>query len=144
MARVPSANWIAFQLSFQHWLTSPVAGLRQRVLDVSVAVGVAAVLDPGQRRAGVGLQRADQLVVAGPAVVLVQQDQEQRRGVGGPEVRRVRALTARGELAESQLVQDLAGLLLVEVVAARRPGAAASTRSVVAASRAGRAAPGSW
>jgi hypothetical protein len=65
------------------------------------------------------LQLADQLVVAGPAVVLVQQDEEQRRGVGAPEVRRVRPLAARGQLAEAQLVQDLAGLLLVEVVAHR-------------------------
>ena len=117
---MPSANWIEFQLSFQHWLTSPVVGLRQLVLDVAVAVEVAAVLDPGQRGAGVGLEGADQLVVAGPAVVLVQQHEEQRRGVGGSEVRGVRALAARGELAEAQLVQDLAGLLLVEVVAHRR------------------------
>ena len=50
-------------------------------------------------------------------MVLVEQDEEQRRRVGGSEVRRVRALPARGELAEAQLVEDLAGLLLVEVVA---------------------------
>jgi hypothetical protein len=50
-------------------------------------------------------------------VVLVQQNEEQGCGIGGPEVRGVRELTARGELAEAQLVQDLVRLLLVEVVA---------------------------
>jgi hypothetical protein len=75
------------------------------------------VLDPVQGRTGIGLQGAYELRVARPAVVLVQEDEEQGRGVGGPEVRGVRELTARGELAEAQLVQDLARLLFVEVVA---------------------------
>ena len=86
------------------------------VLDVAVAVEVAAVLDPGQRSAGVALERADERVVAGPAVVLVEEDEEQRRRVGASEVRRMGALAACGELTEAQLVQDLSGLLLVEVV----------------------------
>jgi hypothetical protein len=28
LRELPSANWIEFQLSFQHWLISPVVGLR--------------------------------------------------------------------------------------------------------------------
>src|ERR1700722_16865055 len=94
-----------------------------RVLDVTVPVGVAAVIDPLQRRSGIWLERAYERVVAGPAVILVEQDQEQRRGVGRPEVGRVRALAASRELAEAQLVQDLAGLAFVEVLALARLGA---------------------
>ena len=49
-------------------------GVAALVLDVAVAVEVAAVLDPSQRGASVRLQLANQRVVAGPAVVLVEQD----------------------------------------------------------------------
>src|SRR5437868_10082173 len=55
--------------------------------------------------------------MTGPALELVEQDEEQRRGVGGSVIRRVRSLSGHGEFAESQLVQDLAGLRLAEVVA---------------------------
>src|ERR1700733_9766782 len=57
------------------------------VLDVSVAVAIPAVLDPGQSCTGVWLQRPDEVVVAGPTVVLVEEDQEQGGGVRGSEVR---------------------------------------------------------
>ena len=143
-ASVPSANWIEFQLSFQHWLTSPVTRVAAFVLDVAVAVEVPAVLDPGQRRTGVGLELADEPVVAGPAVVLVEQDEEQRRRVGGPEVRRVRSLAQRRQLAEAQLVQDLARLLLVEVVARLRLAGGEQRAAWWRRARAGTAAPGSW
>src|SRR6202034_4449871 len=83
------------------------------VLDVPIAIGVPAGLDPGQRRTSMGLERADKLIVARPTVVLVKENQEQRRCVGAPVVRGVRALPARGELAKAQLVQDLARLLFV-------------------------------
>ena len=54
--------------------------------------------------------------VAGPALVLVEQHHEQRRGVGGAVVRRVRPLLEGGQLAVAHLVQDAAGILVAEVV----------------------------
>ena len=63
------------------------------------------------------LERADEIVVARPTLVLVKEDKEQRRCVGAPVVRGVRTLSTRGELAKAQLVQDLARLLFMEVVA---------------------------
>ena len=74
---------------------------------------------PGPR-----LQLAHQLRVAGPALVLVEQHHEQRRGVGVAVVRRVRPLLERGHLAVAHLVQDPARVLLAEVVDARCPAAA--------------------
>ena len=102
--------------SFQHWFTSPVAGCGVGTRRSRRRRG-RRIVDPRQGGAGVGLERADELGVAGPALVLVEEDEEQRRGVGGPEVRRVRPLAEGGELAEAKLVEDLARLLLAEVVA---------------------------
>jgi hypothetical protein len=51
------------------------------VRDVPVALEICVLVDPGQRRPGLKLQLPDQPGVAGPALVLVQQDDKQRRRV---------------------------------------------------------------
>src|SRR5581483_3122782 len=57
------------------------------VLDVPVAVAVAVAVDPREGGAGMGLELSHQLAIAGPALGLVEQDQEQRRRIGAAEVR---------------------------------------------------------
>ena len=91
-------------------------GIAPLVFDVAVAVAIAVVVDPVHRGARLGLQSAHQLAVARPALVFLQQDQEQRRGVGGAVVGRVRRVLEGGHLAEAQLVRDLAGLRVAEGV----------------------------
>src|SRR5262249_32299774 len=86
------------------------------VLDVAVAVAVAEAVDPVQRRPSRALQLAGQGGVARPALVLVQKYQEQRRRVCTAVVGRVRPFAEGGQLAEAQLVEDLARLLLAVVV----------------------------
>ena len=66
---------------------------------------------------------ANEVVVAGEAPVLRQQDQPERRRVGGAVVRAVRLLAEHRQLAAADLVQDLAGLLVAEVVDLASPGA---------------------
>ena len=87
---------------------------------------------------------ARQRRVARPALVLLEQDQEERRGVGGAVVGRVRPLLEGGHLAEAQLVQDLAGLLVAEGVVASAPGTAPASAASSPPARARTAAPGSW
>ena len=94
-------------------LVAPLVG------DVAVALQVGVVVDPGQGRARLLLERSDELGVAGPALVLVEQHDVERRRVDGAVVGRVRPLLERGHLAEAQLVEDAAGVLVAEVVAAR-------------------------
>ena len=94
-------------------LVAPLVG------DVAVALQVGVVVDPGQRRARLLLERPHELRVAGPALVLVEQHHVERRRVDGAVVGRVRPLLEGGHLAEAQLVQDAAGVLVAEVVAAR-------------------------
>ena len=114
------------------------------VLDVAVAVAVAVAIDPGDRRARLALQLARQRAVARPALVLLEQDQEQRRRVGAAVVGRVRPLLEGGHLAEPQLVQDLARLLVAERIVdpalEQRQRAQRGRRPA----RARTAAPGSW
>ena len=86
------------------------------VPDVAVAHQVGVLVDPVERRPGLRLELAHQPAVAGPALVLVEQDHEQRGGVGVAVVRRVRPLLERGQLAVAHLVQDPAGVLVAEVV----------------------------
>lgn len=87
------------------------------VLDVAVAVPVAVLVDPAQRCQRVVPQAPDGLVVAGPAPVLGEQDQPELGGVSAAVVRSERFLAAAGQLAAANLVQDLARLLVGEVVA---------------------------
>ena len=86
------------------------------VLDIAVAIAVAAVLDPLQGGPRVWLKRVDERIVRRPAVILVEEHQEQRRRIRCAEVGGMRSLAARGELAEAQLVQDLARLPFLEVI----------------------------
>jgi hypothetical protein len=86
------------------------------VLQVTVSVGVARALDPGERRPGSRLQAPDELVVARPALELVEQDEEQRGGVVGAVVRGLGHLPQGRQLAPPELVQDLARLGVAEVV----------------------------
>ena len=64
------------------------------------------MIDPVQRGARVGFERAHQIRVAGPAFVLIQQHEEERRGVTGTVVGRLRPFVEMGQLAETQLVKD--------------------------------------
>ena len=73
-------------------------------------------VDPRERRARVRFEPADEVGVARPALELVEQDQEEGTRVGAAVVGRVWTLAEHGELAEAQLVQDLAGLGVAEVV----------------------------
>ena len=72
-----------------------------------------------QRSARLELEITDQLPITGPTLVLVEQDDEQRRGVGAAVVRGVRTLLERGELAVTHLVEDPARVLVAEVVGPR-------------------------
>ena len=83
------------------------------VVDVAVAVVIPIRIDPGQRRPCLELEVADDLVVAGPGRVLVQENQEERRRVGGSVVGRLRPFL------ESRQLEDLARLFVSKVVDAR-------------------------
>ena len=84
--------------------------------DVAVALEVGVLVDPVQRRAGLALEVAHELPVARPPLVLVEQHDVERRGVGAAVVRRVRPLLERGHLAVAHLVEDPPGILVAEVV----------------------------
>jgi hypothetical protein len=62
------------------------------------------------------LEVADELAVARPALVLVQQHDVERRRVHAAVVRGVRPLLERGHLPVAHLVQDPARILVAEVV----------------------------
>ena len=95
---------------------SQALGRARAVLDVAVVVAVAEPVDPlerGQYARAV----SNRLVVVGEAPVVGEQDQPQRRGVGGSVVRAVRRLLPEDcQLALAHLVQDLPRLRVAEVV----------------------------
>ena len=76
-------------------------------------------LDPVQCRPRLGFEVADQLGVAGPALVLVHEHDVQRSGVGVTVIRRMRPLLEGRHLAVTHLVQDAARILVAEVIDAR-------------------------
>ena len=86
------------------------------VLHEAVAVRVAGPVDPRQRGVDGGRAQLEPVEVAGPHGQLGDQQQPERRGVHGAEVRRVRHGAHGGELAAPQFVHDLAGLFLAEGV----------------------------
>src|SRR5690606_8302566 len=90
-----------------------IAGL---VLDVPVAVEIAVLLQPGHGGSSRLLQPSHRGRVAGPALVLIEDDEEKRRGIRGPVVRRVWTLAEVSQLTIAQLMQDLARLRVPEVV----------------------------
>ena len=86
------------------------------IRDIPVALQVRVLVDPPQRRTGLELQLPHQPGVAGPAPVLVQQDDKQRGRVGAAVVGRMGSLLEGGQLAVAHLVEDAAGILVAEVV----------------------------
>ncbi len=86
------------------------------VLDEAVVVQIAVVVDPLERREGVGPQLLDQLVISRPALVCIEEHDPQRRRIDRAVVRRVRNLTRACKLPVAQLVQDLARLSIPPVV----------------------------
>ena len=125
---------IEFHESFQHWFSRPVSSLRAGTRRSRRRRGRRTSSIHASAARALGSSSRDESRVAGPALVLVEQHQEERRGVGGAVVGRVRPLAEGGDLAEAQLVQDLAGLLVAEAVdsvslAARRARAASSRRA---------------
>ena len=85
------------------------------VFEVTVAVEVGRALEPGERLAHVLLEPSDELPVARPALVLIEEDQEER-GCVVRAVVRARDLAHGLEAAAAKLVDDLAGLGVGEVV----------------------------
>src|SRR5262245_29563837 len=74
------------------------------VFDISVAVAIPPFVYPAKSSARRMLHLPHQLCVAGPALVLVEQDEEQGRRVGGAEVRRMGTLLEGGHLAPPDFV----------------------------------------
>ena len=77
---------------------------------------VGVLIDPVQSRPRLAFELADKACVTGPALVLVEEHDIERRGVGGTVVRRVRALFEGRHLAVAHLVGDAPGILIAEVV----------------------------
>ena len=93
------------------------------VPDVAGAEQVGVLVDPVERRPGLVLELPHGLAVTGPALVLVEQHDVERRRVGTAVVRRMRPLLEGRHLPVAHLVQDAAGVLVAEVVeAAALPG----------------------
>ena len=86
------------------------------VLDEAIAVHVAVLAHPRQRGLRVGQQAAGKVQVARPAHVLAEGDEEQRRRVHAAVVGAVRHALQLGQLAQADLVEDLAWLLITELV----------------------------
>src|SRR5262245_31906655 len=89
------------------------------VPDVAVVLEIGVLVDPVQRRPRLELEIPNELPVAGPPLVLVEQHDVEGRRVRAAVVRRVRALLEGGQLAVTQLVQDPAGILVPEIVEPR-------------------------
>ena len=106
---------MASRASRQPWFSRP-ARERRLVLDETVAVGVAAGVDPAQGGLDGLAQQLEELEVAGPHDHLADEQQVERGRVDGAVVGRVGDGLEGGELAAAQLVQDFAGLLLAEGV----------------------------
>ena len=86
------------------------------VLDESVAIRVAVGGHPLQRGLGVGQQLAGQIEVTRPAHVLAERHEEERCRIDAAVIGAVGHALQSGELADADLVQDLARLFVAEVV----------------------------
>ena len=84
------------------------------VFDEAVAVEVAALVQPLERRVDRVAAVVEAVEVAGPHRELRHEQQPERCGVDRPVVRRVRDGAHAGQLPAPQLVHDLARLLLAE------------------------------
>ena len=86
------------------------------VVDESVSVGVAVLVDPIERRANVALQFVEEIERARPGRMQAKQRQKERRAVNTAVVRRLGYLAKVCQLVEAQLMQNLARLLVAPVV----------------------------
>ena len=86
------------------------------VLDVPVAVRVTVRVAPGERAFRGRQELAPQRAIAGPLHRLREDMSEERRRVDGAVIGPVRNLAEPRQLAAAQLVEDLAGLFLGEIV----------------------------
>ena len=76
------------------------------VLDVAVAVAIAVAIDPGECGRDLVPSRQNECVLTGKAPVLREEDQPERRRVGGAVVRAVRLLAQPRQLtAADQIVE---------------------------------------
>jgi hypothetical protein len=85
-------------------LIDEAAGRASHVVDVTVAIAVATLVDPAQRPFHVAAQLVEQRQVARPARILGEQDEEERRRVHRTVIGCVRDLTPPSELAEAKLM----------------------------------------
>ena len=93
------------------------AAVRAHVIEVAVAVVIGDTGRPADRRVQVGREPPGKRDVTGPAHVLGEQDDEQKRRVDRAVVRRaLRDLARARELAHAKLVQDLARFRVPELV----------------------------
>src|SRR6266568_5021375 len=92
------------------------ASIAPVVLDVTIPIAVAIAIDPVKRCPGGSFQATHEFRLSRPALELVEQDEEERGGVGSAVVGGLRALLEGGHFAEAQFVDDLARLLIAEIV----------------------------
>ena len=109
------------------------------VLLEPVAVEIAVAVDPLEAALGDGPVAVEERVVAEPPPRLVERDEVERRRVRGAVVGRVRDLVEVRELAEPELVQDLARLGVAKGVELRRLVARRASRARRARTRGRRA-----
>jgi hypothetical protein len=100
---------------------------------VPVAYQVRVLVDPRQRRARLVLKLPDEVSVSSPTLVLVEQHDEQRRGIHRAVVRGMGTFFEGRQLAVAHLVEDPAWVL-VGKSSTRVPWRSPSSASVVAAS----------
>ena len=80
------------------------------IFDKTVAIGIAASVDPAQRRLDRGPQLSQRLKVAGAFAIEPGEQDEQRRRVDTAVILRERHFAQRRHFAAAHLMQDLSGL----------------------------------
>src|SRR6185437_9237807 len=88
------------------------------VRDVPEVEKVRVAVDPVDRRTGGVLELPDESAISGPLLVLVEQDDKERRRVGRTEVRGVGTLLEGRQLAVAHLVHDSTRVFVTKVVEA--------------------------
>src|SRR5206468_2851428 len=81
-------------------------------LDEAIAVHVAALLHPLERRAEVRLELADEIALGDPTRGLRRKPHEERRRIDRPVVRRAEGAARPRDLALADLMRDTARLLI--------------------------------
>src|SRR5260370_32666619 len=88
------------------------------VREGSVPGEIAVALNPGQGGACRRLHAADERRIASPPLVLIEEDEKEWRRIMSAVVGRMRNFAQARKLTEPQLMQNLAGLGVPEVVGA--------------------------